>query len=229
MTKVIVPGFATNIKFFNEFISLNPDIEFISNKTNSYNEFVQKMNIISGQNEKLNIFAWSLGSLFSLKWTIENPDRINSLFLTGATARFCEKENYNNGISKNKLDQMIRLIKIKPEIVMNEFYSSLLNNVMEKEKYLSILIKNIPDNESLNNGLTELASIDLLNDLHKIKIPVFILQGNKDMITPLQGAEILNDSLKNSTLEEIDGGHSIFIEDKILCSSLWKDFLCSVT
>ena len=53
------------------FIKLHGDCSFIDNPDFSY---VEVKNKLDGLNDKLNIFGWSLGSLFALKWTLDNPD-----------------------------------------------------------------------------------------------------------------------------------------------------------
>jgi pimeloyl-ACP methyl ester carboxylesterase len=224
---VIIPGFAVTKELFSDFIKNIDDVVCLDNSSNTYKEINDKLNDISKDETEINLFGWSMGSLFALKWTIDNPGKIRSIFLTGATARFCEKPGYENGIQQKKLEQMIRMIKIKPEIVMNDFYKTILDKVPQNSKYLEILIGNMPDKNILLNGLNELGSIDLLNDVDKIDIPVYIFQGKSDVITPLKGAEILDGLLKHSTLKAIDGGHSLFLENPKLCADEWKDFLCT--
>jgi|GEM_PF-1471813 len=228
MKNVIIPGFASDIILFKEFINNNPGTEFIDLSEYTYDEIKIKLNKVTGNNEKLNIFGWSLGSLFALRWTAENPDTVSSLFLTGATARFCEKEGYENGVSLKKLDQMIRLVSRKKEAVLMDFFNNVFEHVDNKEHYIDFLIAKSFETDHLINGLNELRDTDLLEIVKKIEVPVFIFQGKNDRITALSGAGYLNDSLKNSQLVVYNGGHSLFLENTGLCSEYWRDFLCTV-
>ncbi len=225
---VIIPGFAVTGELFSDFLKLIPGTNFIPNASNKYEETKARLDDLSETYGTLNLFGWSLGSLFVLKWAVENPAKVKSIFLTGATARFCEKPGYENGIMEIKLKQMVRLVRIKPAAVMTDFYSTILEMTADREKYLNILIKNMPGTESLLNGLDELAKIDMLEHAQNIEQPVFIIHGKNDSITPLKGAEHLNGLLKNSTLEAIEGGHSIFLEKPETCAASWKDFLCTI-
>jgi pimeloyl-[acyl-carrier protein] methyl ester esterase len=225
MKNIIIPGFSTNSKLFEDFMKFFPDAEVLENKTNSYLEIKTQLDNKSN-NEMINLFGWSLGSLFALKYSIENPGKINSIFLTGATARFTEKENYSNGINRLKLEKMARLIERKKELVMNDFYNTILDKVKDKEKHLTILKENMSDEISLANGLNELLETDLLNRVSAIKIPVFICQGKADSTTPLAGAVILHELMKNSKLYIYEIGHCFFLENPELCAEKWKELIC---
>lgn len=55
---------------------------------------------------------------------------------------------------------------------------------------------------------------DISSEVSNIKLPVFILHGEKDMVLPLKGAELTHSLLSNSQLKVLPGhGHSYNIED----------------
>lgn len=226
MNKLIIPGFASNINIFDNFKTFDNKIKIIDILDHKYETFNKSM--LKFKHDKINIFGWSMGSLFALKWSLKYPEKVSSLFLTGATARFCEKEGYYNGISEKKLKQMSLLIKRKTDAVLDDFYNTILKYTDEKGKYKNILMNNHPDIESLINGLDELKNIDLLEDIVKLNVPVFIFQGKNDNITPLKGAEILNGLIPGSKLKIYKGGHCSFLENPKLCFETWNNFLCTV-
>ncbi|OHD38561.1 MAG: hypothetical protein A2086_14720, partial [Spirochaetes bacterium GWD1_27_9] len=188
MKNVIIQGFASNKFLFDDFIANFNDVVVLENNSYTYQEIEQKLNDLS-QNDKLNIFGWSLGSLFALKWTVENPDTVLSLFLTGATARFCEKEGYQNKIPQIALQKMIRLIATRKKIVLSDFYNTIFEYTKGKEKYISQLLDSAPDEKNLINGLNELLNLDLLEEVNKIQVPTLICQGQFDKTTPLYNGE----------------------------------------
>ena len=229
MINVIIPGFATEVSLFEDFLKLCPETIFIETPNYLYSDVENQLTkYIQKDKHKINIFGWSLGSIFALKWTINHKEFVSSLFLTGATARFCEKDDYKNNVKEDKLLQMLRLIKRRPQVVLNDFFNIILDKTKNKKKYFSILMNEIPDNDSLENGLNELLHIDLLNQVSNIETPVYIYQGNEDMITTIKGAEILHSLLPDSALHIYEGGHSSFLENPVKCADTWRKFLCTI-
>ncbi len=234
--KVIIPGFGTGKSLFKEFLKYNKETKFISIPGFSYKEAEESLLRLSEKTHKtytahgaLDIFGWSLGALFALKFAVLNPESVSSLFLTGATARFCKKTGYENGITQKKLKQMTVLIKRNKEVVMNSFYNSILKFVKNKGEYITMLCENLPDINALLTGLEELNNIDLLDCVGEIRVPVFILHGKYDRTTPPAGARILKDKIGAGVLKEPGGGHSLFIESPEMVAKEWKDFLCTIS
>jgi pimeloyl-ACP methyl ester carboxylesterase len=227
MINVIIPGFSSNASIFSDFQNFFNDVQILENRSNSYDQAGIQLAELS-KKDKLNIFGWSLGSLFALKWSAENPDKVSSIFLTGATARFTESGDYKNGIPEKMLLKMKRLLPIKKQAVMNDFYNSVLEHVKNKKEHLEILLDNMPGSESLESGLNELLNLDLLEGAARINCPVYICHGRFDRITPLYGAFYLGGIVKTSRLYVYEGGHAFFLEQPEKCSELWKELLCGM-
>jgi pimeloyl-[acyl-carrier protein] methyl ester esterase len=227
MIDVIIPGYSANAGIFSDFMKFNEGALILENRENTYEGAGVQLDEL-GAKDKLNIFGWSLGSLFALKWAAENPDTVNSIFLTGATARFTESGDYTNGIPEKMLVKMKRLLPLKKQAVMNDFYNSVLDHIKDKKKYLDVLFDNMPEIQSLSNGLNELLDIDLRGRVSLIKCPVLICHGRQDRITPLYGASYLSGVIKNSLLHVYEGGHAFFLEYPEKCSELWKELKCSM-
>lgn len=230
MINVIIPGFGTTKAVFQHLIDFVGDVTFINLPNYSYDDVDRQLTELT-KNDKVNIFGWSLGSIFALKWAINNPDKTASLFLTGATARFCEKENYRNGIKTGKLIQMKKFIMRNHKHCMGDFFDSILQNIDDDEKreyYHTLLMENLPDKEPLLHGLDELMQTDLLNQVAEIKIPVIIVQGKKDRITPKFGSQALFRQLDDAVLIAYDGGHSPLFEMRRVIEPMWRDFICTI-
>jgi len=221
--KVIIQGFGSKKFLFDDFIKYLDYVYILDNKTNSYEEIENQLNNI--HKEKFDIFAWSLGSLYALNYTLNYKNRVNSLFLVGATTRFTEKENYKNGIKLEMLQKMLLLIKKRKELVMKDFYNNIFKFVERKEEIIKKLIDDLPDEEILEIGLKALIEYDLLEKIDKIEIPVFICNGINDTITPKEGTIVIKENIKNCKLKLVDGGHSYFLEKPEDCAKLWKEFL----
>ncbi|MGK0474819.1 MAG: pimeloyl-ACP methyl ester carboxylesterase [Oleispira sp.] len=63
------------------------------------------------------------------------------------------------------------------------------------------------------NDFNACDKFDVMNQLADINIPVQIMVGEKDMMTPVKYASFLQDRLSNSELKIISGGtHMVFAE-----------------
>jgi len=210
MKRILIPGFATGPSLFSAWPDLT-GCEVLKNLTNSWQETKQALSERSA-GQKLHIFGWSLGALFGLRWALENQDSVGSLFLTGATARFTRKDGYDAGAAEQTLKDMIRLVPSKRELVMRNFFSSFMDAVPERKTVLENLMTNCPGTDSLLAGLSELLETDLLDGLPGLRIPIRIVQGSGDRITPPAGAAWIADRVASAKLEFIEGGHGLFLE-----------------
>lgn len=224
MKNIIIQGFASNEFLFEKIKKNIPNCIVLKNEQSSYKEAKYSLDYYSTEG-KINIFGWSLGSLFALKWTLENPSKVNSLFLTGATARFTQTNEYENGILLENLLRMKRMIKIRTKQVLTDFYKNIFEFVENKEQIINSLLETTISDQSLENGLSELIEIDLLKQLLDIKVKTAIFQGARDNTTPLYGAEIIRNKIKNSTLKVYNGGHCYFLEYPDECIENWRNFI----
>ena len=224
MKNIIIQGFASNEFLFEKVKNSISDCIVLKNEQSSYKEAKYSLDYYSTEG-KINIFGWSLGSLFALKWTTENPSKVNSLFLTGATSRFTQTYEYENGILLENLLRMKRMIKIRTKQVLTDFYKNIFEFVENKDQVINSLLEKRISDQSLGNGLSELIEIDLLKQLSDIKVKTAIFQGDRDNTTPLYGAEIIKSKIKNSTLKVYNGGHSYFLEYPDECIENWRNFI----
>jgi abhydrolase domain-containing protein 6 len=61
--------------------------------------------------------------------------------------------------------------------------------------------------------------------LGKITAPTLIIWGKNDRIFPVSSAEVFRQGVRNSRLEIIDGGHTIFMDQPVITADLYRDFL----
>jgi len=208
--RVLIPGFGVTSKIFSEFKKKTRCI--IIDNPHSYSEFLKLWKKTVKTDEPIDIFGWSLGSIFALKLTLENRFNIKTLFLTGATARFLCKDNYKGGVKRETLLLMKDLIKKHHRVVMYNFFMSFLKDIKNSNKIVKTLMDNLPSKKRLLSGLEELERIDLLEEISNLRIPLKIIQGEDDKITPIGGAEEIIKRSIGSILEKKKGNHALFFE-----------------
>lgn len=215
-TNILIPGFATRRPFYEPLIrgmEKKAPVRFLELNEFTYAEAERMIDKAVINEAAVNLIGWSLGSLFAMKWALKNQGKINSMILTGATARFCAKEGYENGIGEDKLRQMTAMIAKKPEIVLRGFFGTALEKVKDNSPLIEQCIKEMPVIDALRNGLNELKTIDLLDDLPDLKTRTMIIHGADDKITPLAGARIMKERIPGCQLEVCEGGHCLFLEN----------------
>ena len=182
---------------------------------------------------KINIVGFSWGSYLSLSYSIKYPQNIKKIVVGGVY--LCKKEEYND------FERGDLLKKIYPDVFhelgvanFKRTDKHVLNNLL-RERYTNKLT---PDNKKINH-LTKKDKLetimymhyienncfsrDLLNKIDKIKdIPVIIIQGRYDIITPAYYAFELHKKLPKSKIYFTTSGHKIEKEDKDLLLKIFK-------
>jgi proline iminopeptidase len=182
---------------------------------------------------KINIVGFSWGSYLSLSYSVKYPQNIKKIVVGGVY--LCKKEEYND------FERGDLLKKIYPDVFdelgvanFKRTDKHILNNLL-RELYTNKLT---PDNKKLNkltkNDKLETIlymhyienncfSRDLLNKIDKIKdIPVIIIQGRYDIVTPAYYAYELHKKLPKSKIYFTTSGHKMEKEDKDLLLKIFK-------
>jgi len=154
---------------------------------NFVEEFVKAFNL-----EKFCILGHSFGGALAVKYGLKFPEKIDKLFL--ASTACIRKKTF-----KNKLLKFLsRFIKIKNPFFRKIFY--------RKSDYLSV-------QGVMRDTYLKVITEDLSDILPQIQIPTVVICGEKDNITPLNHAKIINQKIKDSKLEIISNvGHDINIK-----------------
>ncbi|MFA9289774.1 MAG: alpha/beta fold hydrolase [Solirubrobacteraceae bacterium] len=189
--RVIVP----KIPFYNLPVA-ESTVENISLK---FLEFLQLLT-----DEPVILIGNSIGGHIALLTAINNPTIIKGLILTGSSGlyeksfgdTFPKRGNYD--YVKGKSSEIF----YDPSTATKELVDEVYATVNDKEKAIRTLYI---ARSAINNNLEEY--------LNKIEIPVCLIWGNQDSVTPPEVAIKLNKLIKNSTLSWIDKcGHAAMME-----------------
>ncbi len=156
----------------------------IDDYRNFIEEFVKTLNL-----EKFYLLGHSFGGSLAIKFSLQHSEKIDKLFLVSAAC--IRKKTF-----KNKLFKFLsKFIKIKTPFLRKVFY--------RKSDYLSV-------EGVMKETYLKIIKQDLSDVLPKIQIPTVIIWGEKDNITPLNDARIINQKIKGSKLEIISNvGHDL--------------------
>lgn len=154
--------------------------------------------------DKFHILGNSLGGHVALVYSLEHPERIHSMILTGSSGLY---ENAMGGSFPRREDYSFIKSKVEytfydPQTATKELVDEVFEIVNNKEKLIRILAL---AKSAIRHNMSA--------DLHKFGMPVCLIWGKNDTITPPEVAEEFNSLLPNSDLFWIDHcGHAPMME-----------------
>ncbi|MEA3295585.1 MAG: alpha/beta hydrolase [Patescibacteria group bacterium] len=176
-------------------------------------DFVKWFEKFSLNKGKFFLLGHSFGGRIAIKFAIKHPDKIKALILVDSAGIIPD-------IKHKKITKFIiyaQKISFLPfyNFFRKMFYKYILKTTdyveAEKVPYLAETFKNV-------------IAQDLTKYFSEIKVPVFIVWGDKDKLTPVSDAYIMNKKIKNSKIQIFKNiGHSPHIEiPKILATKIQK-------
>ena len=154
--------------------------------------------------------GWSLGALTLMKTEITRPGSFKALILIGATPSFVSSTGFPWGTEKALVRRMRADLKNDPQAAFERFYRLNFTDAEFQgkeakgflEKYASM--EEDLDVISLANALDTLYKINIADEIGKLKLPVLIIHGSMDSVTPEEAANYLNENISDSRLFVFD-------------------------
>ncbi|WP_434930955.1 pimeloyl-ACP methyl ester esterase BioH [Shewanella sp. HL-SH5] len=175
--------------------------------------------------------GWSLGGLVATQVALTFPTKIKALITVASSPCFMaqpdEKPQPWPGIAPQVLSQFSQQLHknlpktIERFLAIQAMGSETAKADIQMIKHL-VLAKPLPCEDSLLQGLTMLAEVDLRYQLHAIKQPWLRIWGKSDSLVPKSGLEML---VKAKNIDDIilaKASHAPFISH----SSLFIEHLC---
>jgi len=166
--------------------------------------------------DKVNILGNSLGGHVALVYIKKYPETVNSLLLTGSSGLY---ENamgtaYPKKGDKDYLKEKISLTFYDPIHTTDELVEEVYDTLQDKGKILRILTM---AKSAIRHNMRE--------DLPNFKMPICLIWGNQDTITPPMVAEEFKSLMINSELHFIDKcGHAPMMERPLEFNAIADSF-----
>ena len=192
------------------------DLPILKANVNNLAKFVNEF-IDHKEYGKVNLLGNSLGGHVLLVYAGEHIDRINTMVLTGSSGLY---ENAFGGSFPRRDDREFLREKIAitfydPELVTDELVEECYEAVNNREKVIRIL--SIAKSAIRHNMVKELPKMD---------VPVCLIWGKNDNITPPHVAEVFNETLPNAELFWIDKcGHAPMMEQPVEFNRILAEWL----
>jgi len=171
----------------------------VKNLSKFLKEFVDHKKI-----EKANLLGNSLGGHIALVFTKRNPERVNSLVLTASSGLY--ENAFGSSFPRREDKEFIRkkvaLTFYDPKHATDELVDECYAMVNDRNKVIRVLA--IAKSAIRHN---------MGKDIKDMKMPVCLIWGKDDTITPPEVAEEFHDKMENSSLYWIDKcGHAPMME-----------------
>jgi 2-hydroxy-6-oxonona-2,4-dienedioate hydrolase len=167
--------------------------------------------------DNLILLGNSLGGHVALVYALKHPDKVSSMILTGSSGLY---ENAFGGSFPRRDDKdyirgKIAVTFYDPEMVTDELVEVVFQLVSDRSKLMKVLYL---AKSAIRHNMRE--------ELHKYKMPVCLIWGKNDTITPPEVAEEFHENFPNSDLFWIDKcAHAAMMEHPVEFNSIVEKWL----
>ncbi len=180
--------------------------------------------------EKAIVCGHGIGGNILLAFAERFPLRVEAMILTGTHAK-----SENSELKDGRVNAIAQLQAGDIESYIEDTVKSVFAYISFTAKREEIAeIKNLIKNNSVSGSVKMLQLLnerkDSTSKLSEIKVPVLIMVGKKDSVTPPAQSEILHENIVDSVLELIDyAGHLPNLENPLEFNRNLKKFLDKTT
>jgi pimeloyl-ACP methyl ester carboxylesterase len=175
--------------------SEQPDVDYsIALETDILRQFLDSQNL-----HQPDIAGWSMGGWISLKFAAEHPDRVHRLILMDSAG--LQFDAVNAGALRPKteaeLAHMFAVLSPNPKPVWGFVARDILRNIAANDWIVGRALQSMGTGKDLMD-----------NKMQSVSMPVLIIWGKEDMLTPLSIGERMRVAMPQSLLYVYDGtGH----------------------
>ncbi|HLJ26868.1 MAG TPA: alpha/beta hydrolase [Candidatus Angelobacter sp.] len=176
-------------------LSDKPDVDYsISLQTNILRQFMDSQGI-----QQPDMAGWSMGGWVGLKFAAENPQRVHRLMLLDSAGMKFDAVNASALLPSNlkELDHMFEVLTPHPRPLPAFIGRDTLRFLNQQQWITRRALLSMGEGKDLMDG-----------KLGSVNMPVLIVWGKQDVLTPLSVGEEIHREIPQSTLFVVDGcGH----------------------
>ncbi|KPK41617.1 MAG: hypothetical protein AMJ78_04960 [Omnitrophica WOR_2 bacterium SM23_29] len=181
--------------------------------------------------KNINFIGWSLGCNVIFRLFEIEPAIFSSVTLVGGTPKFLKGDGFDFGFEKKNTRLLKRRLNRDFNSALLDFRRSIfLENEVKKTDFPNLWkILNEgprPNRDALNLGLEILERNDFREGIRGFYVPVLIVCGEGDPITPKGASVYMNKAIKDSALVMIKGaGHAPFLTKPYEFNQIFKKWI----
>lgn len=152
--------------------------------------------------------GWSLGGLLAMAMAIYKPNAVRALIIVASSPRFVIDENWHCALFPELLQKFNQQLQADTLGTVKRFLFLQVQGSETAKNQLRYLqefmtYSNIPDSETLKQGLNFLLYTDLRAELHTISCPALLCLGRYDKIVPINVGQCCLQYWKSLRIVEI--------------------------
>jgi pimeloyl-[acyl-carrier protein] methyl ester esterase len=177
------------------------------------------------------LVGWSLGGQLALQLAGDSSLAVRSLVLIATSARFVRAVDWPHGLPAETLRQFAAQLEGDAATTIADFLELQVRGSLDAAAVRTTLQSSLQqhgaaDAQALSAGLTMLERNDLRELVRRIEVPVLVIAGQYDRVTPPQAAQALAQLMPQSQLLLIKrAGHAPFISHPQLVSAALLRFM----
>jgi len=193
--------------------SAKPDVDYsIALQENIVREFIDSQKL-----QQTDLAGWYMGGWIVLKFAAENPGRVRRLVVMDSAGLKFDAVNANALRPKNEADlaHMMQVLTPNAKPIPSFYAKQMLRQFADEDWIVDRALKSMYTGKDLMDG-----------KMDTVKIPVLIVWGDQDVLTPLTLGEQMHDALPQSVLQVVHGcGHLAPVECSTRVSMAMVQFL----
>lgn len=177
------------------------------------------------------VVGWSMGGWKAMELCLECPKKVKGLILVSAFAKYLKSKDYPYGTSPALLRKLEKKIKADYKSGLRYFYDLMFKENEHEEPRRSVagselMFLPIPEKEDVDRWFDKLRNEDKREILRKIQVPVLLIHGDQDQISPAGNSKFMHERLPNSELHVFEKvGHAPFLEAAGKFNSCLRGFI----
>jgi pimeloyl-[acyl-carrier protein] methyl ester esterase len=186
---------------------------------------------LSSVSNRYCLLGWSLGGQIALDLAAAMPSRVERLVLVATTAKFASAPDWPHGMPAATLTRLAGKLRTDSRRTMDDFLKLQVRGGADSENVLGQLRNALSTHgeaqpEALSAGLNMLAASDLRATLPHVRLPVLVIAGQHDRITPAAASRALTQLLPDARYIEIRrAAHVPFLSHPKLFAKWLQSFL----
>ena len=158
--------------------------------------------------------GWSLGSMFALRAAMRHPQQVRGVVTLAGTPCFTARKGWKHGVMGELIDRFGAELTDDWQTTLRRFIALQGQGCDPRllRRVRNVMMERLPTPEGLRGGLRLLRHVDLREGLAEIRCPLLAINGVKDNLVPLGGAQAWMQQLDDARLLAFkDAGHVPFL------------------